>query len=217
MITNSEETQLMQHAFRQVMGAFARPGTVGHIEPFSRLGEVSCLPAPFETAVRLFVDQAVTFSVAGSAAREQTEWITLQTHAHAAEPDAAAFVLVPDAADAAARRTALGAATAGTLIEPECGATAIVACGALSAEEQPGLARIDLEGPGIKDTASFYVDAADWAAVRAERADEYPCGIEILLVDDEGAVVAVPRTARIACVAPAVGTAPAQGGASWAM
>ena len=46
-------------------------------------------------------------------------------------------------------------------------------------------------------TAELYVSQAEWAHARAERADEYPCGIEILLVDGEGNVAALPRTTRI--------------------
>lgn len=210
MIANSEETHLAQRAFRQVMNAFARPGTVGSIEGYARLGDAPVLPSCFETALRLFVDQAVTFSVVGADAREQAEWITLQTHAHAVCPVEADFVLVPDAADAEARREAIAAAKAGSLVEPEGGATVIVACSAVSSDDAPGLARVDVEGPGVDGRASFYVDRIDWAQARADRADEYPCGIEIVLVDEDGNVVAIPRSTRVS-------PSDREGGASWDM
>ena len=44
----------------------------------------------------------------------------------------------------------------------------------------------------IEKAIQFYSGYLD-----AERADEYPCGIEILLVDGEGNVAALPRTTRI--------------------
>lgn len=210
MIANSEETHLAQHAFRQVMNAFARPGTVGSIEGYARLGSAPVLPSCFETALRLFVDQAVTFCVVGADARAQAEWVTLQTHAHAAHAAEADFLLVPDAADAEARREALVAAKAGTLVEPERGATVIVACSAVSAVDVPGLARVEVKGPGVDGQTAFYVDRTDWARARAARGDEYPCGIEILLVDEDGNVAAIPRSTRVSL-------AEEEGGAPWDM
>lgn len=209
MIANSEETQLTQRAFRQVMNAFARPGTVGAIDGYARVGQPSRLPACFETALRLFVDQAVTYCVIGADARAQAEWITLQTHAHAVPAAEADFLLVPDAADAEARREAIAAAGAGSLEEPERGALVIVACVVVSADEAPGLARVEVEGPGVDGRAAFYVDRTDWAHARAARGDEYPCGIELLLVDEDGNVAAIPRTTRV--------VPSEEGGAPWGM
>ena len=60
--------------------------------------------------------------------------------------------------------------------------------------------RVVVSGPGIKDTHTFYVDRSDWIEARRDRADEYPCGVDFVLVDVEGHVVGIPRTTKILSV-----------------
>ena len=71
----------------------------------------------------------------------------------------------------------------------------------LDAAEQAGLHVFEVSGPGVADVNRFAVDRSAWAEARAARGDEFPCGIEILLVDAEGRAVAVPRSARVRAVA----------------
>ena len=163
MIANNVETHVAQRAFRQVLEAFARPGTVGQIDTFPKSGETAPVPGYFETAVRLFVDQAVTFCAVGAASHDVACWLTVQTHAKQVQTQEADFVLVDSISEVPAK----------------------------------GLTRLGLLGPGIEKTAELYVSQVEWVHARAERADEYPCGIEILLVDGEGNVAALPRTTRI--------------------
>lgn len=60
--------------------------------------------------------------------------------------------------------------------------------------------RVVVSGPGIKDTHTFYVDRSDWIEARRDRVDEYPCGVDFVLVDVEGHVVGIPRTTKILSV-----------------
>ena len=181
MITNNVETHVAQRAFRQVLEAFARPGTIGQIDAFPKSGETAPVLGCFETAVRLFVDQAVAFCAVGAASHDVSCWLTVQTHAKQAQAQEADFVLAPVASDA---------------VHAE-GATVVLLVDSISAVPAKGLTRLDLSGPGIEKTAELYVSQAEWAHARAERADEYPCGIEVLLVDGDGNVAALPRTTRI--------------------
>lgn len=196
MIVNNVETHVAQRAFRQVLEAFARPGTIGQIDAFPKSGETTPVLGCFETAVRLFVDQAVTFCAVGAASHDVSCWLTVQTHAKQAQAQEADFVLVPVASDAV-HAEAIAQAKPGTLEEPEKGATVVLLVDSISAVPAKGLTCLDLSGPGIEKTAELYVSQAEWAHARAERADEYPCGIEVLLVDDDGNVAALPRTTRI--------------------
>lgn len=213
MIANSTETQLLQRCFRTMMNAFARPGLLGEVEPFARQGELEEAPLPpcFEVVVRTLVDQAVTFAVSGAREAEATQWVSLQTHSHPRALDQADFLLVPDVANSAKCRQALLQAKPGTLVNPEDGAMAFVACSGLAGARIPGddqpdvvpgekTYRICVSGPGIKDTHTFFVDRTDWIEARQERGDEYPCGIDVILVDEQGHVVGIPRTTRIISV-----------------
>lgn len=191
-----------QRSFRQVMNAFAFPGSVRFIEPYPAGDEGNeVLLSPYlEMTLRLFVDQAVTFAVVGADSVRWERYIALQTHARPVEAAKAEYLLVPSADDALACRTAVAGSFGGTLIAPERGAFVAIACGMLSARPQTGLARFAVAGPGVKNRTLFSTNRTDWARARAERGDEYPCGIEILLVADDGAIVALPRTTRIAKV-----------------
>lgn len=199
MIANTLETHLTQRAFRQVLNAFARPGTVGQIDAFPKSGEAPLVPPCFETAVRLFVDRAVTFAVAGPDVERLGRWITMQTHAKPASAAEADFVLVPSESDEV-QCEALLRAKEGTLVEPELGACAMLLCGVVASSPASGLHCLELEGPGIETTAKLYVNQVAWARAREQRGDEYPCGIEVLLVDAEGNVAALPRTTRIVSI-----------------
>ena len=65
MIAGDEDLHRMQRAFRGVLDAFARPGTVHSVEPApGNPVRPVALDASLEQVVRLFVDQAVTFFVA---------------------------------------------------------------------------------------------------------------------------------------------------------
>ena len=106
----------------------------------------------------------------------------------------------------------------GTLVSPEKGATVLVGCARLaSADEaagecggEPALHVVEVRGPGVADVNRFAVDRVDWARARDARRDEFPCGIEIVLVDPAGRVVAVPRSSRVTC--PSAPAAPAAKG-----
>ena len=199
MIANTLETHLMQQAFRQVLNSFARPGTVGQIVAYPKSDEDPKMSPYFETAVRLFVDQVTTFSVEGPGAEGMSRWIKMQTHASQADTGQADFVLVP-CEDDEVQCEALLKAKEGALAEPEQGASVLLLCGRVADGPAAGLHCLELEGPGIESMARLYVDQVAWTRARRLRGDEYPCGIEILLVDREGNVAALPRTTRIASV-----------------
>lgn len=221
MIQNTTETQALQRTFRNLMNAFARPGLLGDIEIMGGRGTTDALsgtsntpisanplPPCFEMVVRTLVDQAVIYAVRGSRCDEVSRFMALQTHSHEVPIAEAQYLLVPDLANSAYCREVISQANPGTLIAPEKGATVFVACSGLAGMRIPsedttdvlqdGVSyRVMIEGPGIKDTHTFFVDRIDWAEARKARSDEYPCGIDIILVDEAGHVVAIPRTTTI--------------------
>lgn len=195
MISQNSETHRMQQAFRRVMDAFARPGSL-HVLPVAGVACTPCnLSVPLDTLVRMFVDQATTFFLCGT--DEARRAIAAETRSKAAEAQAAAFIIAPREAGEEALRRTIEQACAGTLVSPEKGATVLCACERISDEPAEGLHAFAATGPGVKDVNRFYVDADAWAQARALRADEYPCGIEIVLVDDAGRIVAIPRSCTI--------------------
>lgn len=197
MINNTEETHVLQRSFRAVMDAFARPGSIGALEAQSGKGAMQALPPYFETVVRMFVDQAVSYAVCTRDPQPLARAVAMETHSHLADAGQADYLLLPEADDAAFCEQAVLAAKGGTLLEPEQSAVVVIAAGKLSALPQRGLEEVVLEGPGIEKRSVFYTSCFSWIYAREKRGDEYPCGIDILLVDAEGAIVAVPRTSHV--------------------
>lgn len=209
MMKDGAELHRAQRAFRSVLDAFAHPGTVHEVEPApENPARPIALDAALDLVTRLFVDQAVTFGVADSEADAAAAYLTSETHARRVALRDADFIVVPARADAQTAYEAVAEACRGTLVSPEKGATVLVGCarlagvpaGASAAEPaepaEPAVHVVALRGPGVADVNRFAVDRIDWLNARAARGDEFPRGIEIVLVDADGRVVAVPRSAQ---------------------
>ena len=144
----------------------------------------------------------MTFCVADSETDATTAYLTSETHARRAPLRDADFVVVPARADAQTAREAVAEACRGTLTSPEKGATVLMGCARLAEVPEdgqvaePAVHVVALRGPGVERENRFAVDRADWLRARDARGDEFPCGIEIVLVDPDGRVVAVPRSSR---------------------
>lgn len=202
IVVEGASLHLMQRAFRHVLDAFARPGTVQRLPvELSRDGGPLEFGAPLETLVRLFVDQAVSFCVEDADSNAAERFLVSETHAVRMPCQEADFVIVPARADVQTVRNAVLEASRGVLASPEKGATVLMGCERIEAAGQRAgvpLPVVEVRGPGVADVNRFGIDRIAWADARAGRDDEYPCGIEIVLVDAEGDLVAIPRSARLA-------------------
>ena len=89
----------------------------------------------------------------------------------------------------------------GSLEYPDDGATIVVAVQSLDQHAQSG-ARLKLDGPGVPEGHELRVTdlPVEFFEARAEVARHYPCGVDTILVDAEGRLTALPRSARITVV-----------------
>lgn len=220
----------LQRAFRAVLDAMARPGEVTEIEPVAQ-GDPADAAAAGLTPAALVVgdvvlDAATTVAVAGPEGTHAASVIARRTHARPRALAEAAFCFVPEDVRGSAAAEAICVLNPGTLIDPQLGATAIVGCRTLMGLDRAGVrtgavagadeaSTWELTGPGIKDRALITLDRTDVMDARAARGDEFPCGIDCILVDGAGHLIALPRTTRARRVDG--GSAIAEGGLAWAM
>jgi alpha-D-ribose 1-methylphosphonate 5-triphosphate synthase subunit PhnH len=170
-----------QRAFRAVLDALARPGTVQQLPAGPPDVPAALLPvlalADLDTPVAVLADQ-------GSWA----DAVATATTAPTVDLPAARLV-------AALRPLRSGEAFAvhtGSAAAPEDGALVALAVPALA-----GGATLTLRGPGIggERTVAPQGVSADLTAARV--AATFPAGFDLLLVDADGRVLGIPRSTRI--------------------
>jgi alpha-D-ribose 1-methylphosphonate 5-triphosphate synthase subunit PhnH len=176
-----------QRAFRALLDAMARPGTV-HALPAARAADGAWGSAL--VVLQCLLDHEVTFAVEADD-RSVHEQILRRTGARSAAVAAADYVL----ADAAHALDVIELASEGYFEEPERSATVVVRVEAIGT----GALRAVLSGPGIETVQPLAIAGLDAAALRAliDRNAVYPTGIDAIIVDPQGRVACLPRSTRI--------------------
>jgi alpha-D-ribose 1-methylphosphonate 5-triphosphate synthase subunit PhnH len=170
-----------QRVFRRLLAATARPGIAESV----RLAGIPALDAVLLT----LLDQEVGCAVVGGALPES---LLAASAARVAPLDEADFLVVRGGDS----RGALLKAKRGDLEDPSTGATAIYAVERLW--ERASL-RVRLSGPGVEgqrtlEIAGLAPDELD--GIVATRTD-YPVGIDVLVVEQAGSLLALPRSTRL--------------------
>jgi len=179
-----------QSTFRAIMDATARPGRIHHIAaqagtptPLMRATAALALTL-FDHDTPIWLDDTI------AAGGEVAQWLKFHTGAPLTDdPAAASFALIGDgAALPALERFALGSAD-----YPDRSTTLIVQVPSLGAG-----ATFRLRGPGIDGETRLQatLQPADLFDRLAINAVLFPCGVDVVLVDDDR-MVAIPRTTRL--------------------
>ena len=190
--THTQELFVTQKAFRAVMDAMARPGALRELPAMY----LPTLDNPFlESITVMLLDSRTRFSVEGPSSVAMQDAISARCYAVPASLEEADFALITAEADTAAATQALLSLKGGSALSPELGATAIITCRSLT----DGDTQVKVSGPGVESEHRFTLAGQDswWIEARAARGDGVPVGIDLLLVDEQGKVVALPRTAVI--------------------
>ncbi|PYE34904.1 alpha-D-ribose 1-methylphosphonate 5-triphosphate synthase subunit PhnH [Rhizobium sp. PP-WC-1G-195] len=176
-----------QRAFRALMDAFARPGSLAD------LSDLAMPPAPMSPAagaILLALADADTPVFFETDMLDAKAWVGLHTGA-AATSDAlsARFVLLAPDSDC----TDWSRFAVGTAEYPDRSATLLLPIAALR-----GGQRLTLSGPGIETTTDIAPQGlpAGFADVMAANRAGFPLGFDLVLVSGDEAL-ALPRTTRI--------------------
>ena len=203
----------LQAGFRALLDAMARPGTLAELPKptgFVSADAVSCglFPASV-TLADVVLDAATSVFVSGQDRATAQRALCARTHARSLPASQAAFVFVPAGIRSHEAASLVAELAPGTLASPHLGATCVVECdtlvgvgpdgrctGSASGGETPSAWY--LSGPGVDGSVELSCDRGDVIASRVARGDEFPCGIDMVLVDKVGHVACIPRSSAVA-------------------
>lgn len=198
----SQSAQMAQETFRVLLSALSHPGTIYSLGPIIQSqGLTLCGPHGLATIAQTLIDDQVSYAVCGSG-KGNWERAIARTTAAAARADiaeAAWVFFLPNLSDsdiATARRRV----QCGTLEAPHEGATLLFAVEGVSQyPSSPNWLRFRLRGPGIQNLQELSITGwnSEWIEVRRELTYEPPRGIDIVLVDEQGQVAALPRSTTV--------------------
>ena len=193
-----------QRMYRLLLDAYSNPGK--HLK-IRELGEKMYGEEPELLAVGMTIlDNEVGFSTCGDPVlAQQLLSLTLSREESLEEAD---YVFVRDAS---VLQEAIGKVKCGTLKDPQKSATLFIRVCSVedrggnadvampcSGEAEPGITRITLSGPGIRDEETLVVprEVADALALRDGQYYEYPQGIDLVFITDDGELYALPRLVK---------------------
>ena len=180
-----------QKHFRVLLDAMARPGSIRF------LGDVPLTsPKDLHGATALvgfaLLNGDVTFYAKDDGV---VSYLTVNTTSQMASADVADFIFVKGDL----RSPAVLAAKVGSLRYPEEGATVVVDVNTVTDEVCDRALAVTLSGPGVATQKTVYVRGIDVAILSdfVSQNAEFPMGIDMILVDRDGAITCVPRTAKV--------------------
>ena len=196
-----------QYIFRVVLDALANPGSIQQAIVHPRIRTEASIASPYLASVLLtLLDHEVSLHVAPGPNGESlaalatlADLMVRRTRTTLLEAGPADFVV----ADAAGMENGLPEMLRrGSLEYPDDGATLVVDVPSLDGPLGGDL-ELTLTGPGIESVRRLQLAGlpAAFFHSRNRAVANYPMGIDLLLVDEAGRVVGLPRTTRIAIYA----------------
>jgi len=182
----------LQSAFRKTLTAFSFPGTIVDLsEELSRVEKELGVSSPLLLALML-LDGETGFAVYAADGEKQEQSISRLTLSKATSPDQAEFIFFPDPLLDAS--IIIERCREGTLSDPQLGATLILRTSAIY-ESGP----LILTGPGIERETTINIErTGEWLEARQQKNREFPLGVDLIFITDDGSLTAIPRTTRIA-------------------
>ncbi len=187
-----------QRSFKTLMDAMSRPGQLYKLRehPFSKLPEG--FNSNILTVLKTLGDNNITFASCNLGGDTVQRYLEVNTGMIPVEMNEADFVLL----DGAEFNPDICTVKAGTLEFPENSATVILAVGRILCGQcrNSGVdqSELYLKGPGIKEINIVTVIGLDEKYVQSvmEINAVYPLGIDMILVDDGGNILCMPRTTK---------------------
>lgn len=183
-----ETVHFTQRTFRSLMECFARPGDQQQLEQSQ---EIPGLYSATVSACLTLLDGEVSFYVASECPVIQQE-IRAWTGAKLTSVDLADFIIISADCSEQQAQLALQHAKVGNLIDPQLSATILY-----EMTDQVGHV-VHLQGPGIQHTKAVQLNVHEqWLQLREMKNNEFPLGVDVLLINSNSDIIALPRTTEI--------------------
>jgi alpha-D-ribose 1-methylphosphonate 5-triphosphate synthase subunit PhnH len=189
--TNYEVVFDAQQHFRLLLDSMSRPGKINtfpdaDIFPPEGLNKAAAL-----TGFALLNADA-TYFIAGANQDDIAGYFLINTGSHQAEIPAADYIFLPEWYNT----TVLDEARVGTPIYPEDSATFIAAAKFISDQPFESSLALTLRGPGVNGEAIVFVEGVNTELLDfvQEQNSEYPLGIDLIIADNEGHILCIPRS-----------------------
>ncbi|WP_158737054.1 phosphonate C-P lyase system protein PhnH [Alteribacillus sp. YIM 98480] len=185
-----------QQIFRNLVEAFSRPGKTVNILPYcNSINPPQGFSAIMTGLAFTLVDREVTFSVLHDHADGVEQYIHWQTFCNQTAPKDADYIFVDQYMDENAIDKLMDEVKIGTLTHPHQSATLFLKINEFDQKESE---QVTLSGPGINGEKSCNIGLCEkWITTRNELTAEYPLGIDLCLVNENGDLLALPRTTKI--------------------
>jgi alpha-D-ribose 1-methylphosphonate 5-triphosphate synthase subunit PhnH len=207
-ITLDDRILFLQEVFRALLVGMAHPGDVGKLpvrdQVFLGLGASSLSDASTSIASTL-LDSEVGFRVVDGEvdAEASTRYLSMLTYAPQVVVGSCDFLFVTRSCPTTDAKSAINSLPAGTFLDPHKGATVIVECETVSADasgsddSRGALKVLEVAGPGVDGTRRFVTERTDWFCARQERKNEFPLGLDFIIVDGAASFVCIPRSSSV--------------------
>jgi len=178
-----------QKIFRLILDAVSNPTRVVHIKDSADKLFGSC--PEFLAVAMTVLDNETSFEVLGDVLL--SDEIVSLTHARREKTDSAEFLFVCDPADL---KDIIKTLKCGTLSDPHKSATVVIRNNGAST------CRLTLSGPGIDGKTAIQTTQTVKEAIELRDAQnyEYPQGIDLIFVSNNGELFAIPRLTRMEVV-----------------
>jgi alpha-D-ribose 1-methylphosphonate 5-triphosphate synthase subunit PhnH len=190
LFKTSAEDQIV---FRVILRAMSRPGKVFVLPeaPAKREKWGSLL----ELLIAVMDNEVTNYVVNGALYEDFVNLLYTATKSPFASIKAADFIIVPGGDT----KGAIAAAKRGTLDYPDAAATVVYQVFSVAVDRAKDGGPF-LEGPGIHGRISLpWMDGFNGYDLRllSEINGDFPLGVDTLFVDEEGRIIAIPRSTRI--------------------
>lgn len=189
-----------QEIYRKVLDCMARPGKINGIQN-SLIGieDLPQISKPLLGLAYTLLDREVNFRVITDGCHKIETYMTRKTYSLPAYQNDVDYLFIETTLTDEEIIHVMDEVKIGTLEDPHLSTTILMKVDSLSSSYLETGQRLTLKGPGIQTEKTIYISglSAKWLLERKRINHEFPLGIDMILVDKNGSVVAFPRTTII--------------------